>query len=74
MPSFDLGTSKSTLRFCCCMLAMTFSTEFTLLGDAAIARQVMLLELLCIRKLSCGSVILMPWNMNVIVGIVIGTE
>ena len=53
------------------MLAITFSTEFTfpgMSGEAAMARQVVVPELLWMRKLSGGSVTFMPANMNVIVG------
>lgn len=72
-PSLELGTSQSTRWFCCCMLAITFSTEFTLSGAAAMAKHVVLPAVLCMRKLSCGNVTFMPENMNVIVGATIGT-
>jgi hypothetical protein len=56
------------------MLAITFNTEFTLSGAAAIAKHVMLPAVLWIRRLSGGSVTFMPVNKNVIVGATIGTE
>jgi hypothetical protein len=55
------------------MLAITFNTEFTLSGAAAMAKHVVLPAVLCIRMLSSGSVTFMPENKNVIVGTTIGT-
>lgn len=56
------------------MLAITFNTEFTLSGAAAMAKHVRLPAELWMRKLSCGSVTFIPSNMNVRVGTTIGTE
>lgn len=53
---------------------MTFKTELTLSGAAAMARQVVLPAVLWMRKLSCGSVTFMPANMKVMVGATIGAE
>lgn len=50
------------------MLAITFNTEFTLFGVAAMAKHVMLPAVLCMTMLSVGSVTFMPENMNVIGG------
>jgi hypothetical protein len=55
------------------MLAITFNTEFTLSGAAAMAKHVVLPAVLCIRMLSSGNVTFMPENKNVIVGTTIGT-
>lgn len=55
------------------MLAITFSTEFTLSGAAAMARHVVDPAVLCIRKLSGGRVTFIPANIKVMVGEMIGT-
>jgi hypothetical protein len=73
-PSLELGTSKRILWFCCCMLAITFSTEFTLSGAAAMAKQEVTPAVLWIRRFSGGIVTFMPENMNVMVGGTMGTE
>lgn len=60
-----MGRSMRTRWFCCCILAMTLSTEFTLFGAAAIARQLVLPEELWMRRLSGGIVTFIPANINV---------
>ena len=54
------------------MLAITFSTEFTLSGAAAMAKQEVLPAVLRMRRLSGGNVKFMPENMNVMVGATMG--
>ena len=56
------------------MLAMTLRTELTLLGAEAMARQARLEDVLALRsrKLSWGKVMLSPWNMKVMLGMVVG--
>lgn len=55
------------------MLAMTLSTELTLSGAAAMARQVVVPAELWRRKLSGGRVTFIPANMKVMVGEMMGT-
>lgn len=69
-PSRPLGTSMRTRWFCCCMLAITLTTEFTFSGAAAMARHDVLPAVLCNIRLSAGNVMFTPLNMNVIVGTV----
>lgn len=56
------------------MLAITFSTEFTLSGAAAMAKQEVTPAVLWIRRFSGCIVTFMPENMNVMVGATMGTE
>ena len=52
---------------------MILRPAFTFSGEAAMARQAILVEVLRSMKLSCAKDKFMPWNMNVILGMVIGT-
>jgi hypothetical protein len=60
--------SNIILRFCCCKLAITFNTEFTLFGAAAIDKHASEPELLCIKLFSMGKTKFKPSKCSVIAG------